>query len=302
MTETAAIKIRDLTKRYPGTSTPALAGLSLTIKTGQVYGFLGSNGAGKSTTIRTLLNFLRPTSGSVSILGLDSVENATEIHRSIGYLAGDVALPKNVTARQLLRYLGKLHGNVDNAYLSDLVQRFGVTMDQKIGTRSKGYRQKIGLLQAFMHKPQILVLDEPTSGLDPLMQEQFYALVKEAKERGAAVFLSSHNFAEAERVCDRVAIIRSGKLVADQSVADMRREHPPTWHVTLKDKADAKKLTAAKALDVTPISAVTFAVRPAGSISEALTALGKVDVLSINQGDNELEDEFMTFYSKDGAE
>lgn len=301
MTDTVAIKIKNLTKRYPGSSVAAVDQLSLSIKTGQVYGFLGSNGAGKSTTIRMLLNFLRPTSGSVSILGLDSVTDALEIHRSIGYLAGDVALPKNVTGRQLLRYLGQLHGQVDEAYLQDLVKRFSVTLDQKIGTLSKGNRQKIGLLQAFMHKPQILILDEPSSGLDPLMQEQFYELVREAKERGAAVFLSSHNFAEAERVCDRVAIIRSGKLVADESVAHMRKEHPPTWHVALKDKADAKDLTASEALIVTPISATTFAVRPARSISEALTALGKFDIQSINQSDNDLEDEFMAFYNKEGA-
>jgi ABC-2 type transport system ATP-binding protein len=300
MNDTVAVQVKKLTKRYPKGSVNAVDDLSLVIHTGEVCGFLGSNGAGKSTTIRTMMNFIRPTSGSVEILGNDSVAGAVASHRAIGYVAGDVALPRNVTGRQLLDYLGALQGSMDRSYLHLLTERFSVQLDKKIGELSKGNRQKIGLLQAFMHKPKVLILDEPTSGLDPLMQEAFYATIAEAKGRGAAIFLSSHNFAEVERVCDRVAIIRSGKLVADTSVAELQKTHLPTWRVTLKNGADARRLQASKALSVTIRAKNLAMVRPTQTIAAALAAMSEVEILSLRQEADELEDEFMTFY-KGGA-
>jgi ABC-2 type transport system ATP-binding protein len=291
------IEIEGLTKRYGGSKTNAIDNLNLTIHAGEVYGFLGSNGAGKSTTIRTLLNFIQPTAGRAAIMGFDVVKEAVEVHKSIGYLAGDVALPKNVTGRQLLGYLGKLHGKIDRRYLDSLAHRFEAQLDKKLGTLSKGNRQKIGLLQAFMHQPQVLVLDEPTSGLDPLMQEQFYKMILEAKERGAAVFLSSHNFSEVERVCDRVAIIREGKLVADVSVEELRKDNLPTWRITVKSKIALKQLAGSKALTVTQSDGVSATVKPAASISAALAALANVEIVAMDQTTDDLEDEFMSFYS-----
>ena len=298
MQDDAAITITSLTKRYTGAKTNAVDNVTLSIRAGEVYGFLGSNGAGKSTTIRTIMNFIRATSGTVMILGKDSATDAVAVHRDIGYVSGDVALPKNVTGKQLLSYLGDLHGSVDKPYLRLLVDRFSVQLDQKIGELSKGNRQKVGLLQALMHKPKILILDEPTSGLDPLMQEAFYETILEAKARGAAILFSSHNFAEVERICDRVAIIRNGKLVVDASVQELQKSHMPSWRVTVKDKTSAKQLLSAPGLTVTSQKNAMLTVRPTRSIRTALAALSKVEIVSIVQQTDELENEFMSFYKQ----
>lgn len=295
-----AIHIQHVTKRYAGSKVDALSDVSLSVAPGQVYGFLGSNGAGKSTMIRAIMNFIAPTSGSIKIMGADSKKPATA-HKSIGYVAGDVALPKNVTGRQLLGYMADLQGGIDKKYMRLLADKLSAQLDKKIGELSKGNRQKIGLLQAFMHQPQVLVLDEPTSGLDPLMQEVFYEMIADAKQRGAAVLLSSHNFAEVERVCDRVAIIRGGKLVADTSVAALRKARKPTWLVTVKDAAAAKQLAGSQALKIVGHTGATIMVQPAHSISAALTAIGKVDVAAFAQQDDELENEFMAFYKGGNA-
>lgn len=301
MNDKIPVKITNLTKRYPGAKVDAVDNLSLDIHAGEVCGFLGSNGAGKSTTIRTMMNFMRPTTGNIQILGMDSVKDAVAIHQSIGYVAGDVALPRNVTGRQLFGYLGALHGSVDKQYLHVLTERFSAQLDKKISELSKGNRQKIGLLQAFMHKPEVLIFDEPTSGLDPLMQEAFYTTIAEAKAEGAAVFLSSHNFAEVERVCDRVAIIREGKLVADTSVTALQKNHLPTWRVTLKDEAAVKQLQDSRALNVKLHTKTMVSIRPSHSIAAALAAMSKVEIVSFNQEADELEDEFMAFYKKEDA-
>lgn len=296
---TTAMTISSLTKRYASSASNAVENLTLSIRAGEVYGFLGSNGAGKSTTIRMIMNFIQPTSGAIEILGMDSARDAVAIHRDIGYISGDVALPKNVTGSQLLAYLGELHGAVDKPYLRLLVDRFSAQLDKKIGELSKGNRQKIGILQACMHKPAILILDEPTSGLDPLMQEAFYETLLEAKERGAAVLLSSHNFAEVERICDRVAIIRDGRLVADASVEELRKSHLPSWRVTVNNEAAATRLAGDKAITVTTQKGTVLMIRPTHSISTALAALSRVEVVAINQQADELEDEFMSFYKKE---
>ena len=298
MKDDAAITITSLTKRYTGAKTNAVDNVTLSIRAGEVYGFLGSNGAGKSTTLRTIMNFIHATSGTVEILGKDSAADAVAIHRDIGYVSGDVALPKNVTGTQLLNYLGGLHGSVDKPYLRLLVDRFSVQLDRKIGELSKGNRQKVGLLQALMHKPKVLILDEPTSGLDPLMQEAFYETILEAKARGAAILFSSHNFAEVERICDRVAIIRNGKLVVDASVQELQKSHMPSWRVTVKDKMSAQQLLSAPGLTVTSQKNAVLTVRPTRSIRTALAALSKVEIVSIVQQADELEDEFMSFYKQ----
>jgi ABC-2 type transport system ATP-binding protein len=292
------IALHQLTKYYSGSKIAAVNNVSLSIKAGEVYGFLGSNGAGKSTTIRLLMDFLRPTSGSVKLLGKDSVLDSLEIKESVGYLAGDVALPRKVTGRQLLTYLARLHGTVDPAYLIDLEARFEAQLDKKTDTLSKGNRQKIGIIQAFMHQPSVLILDEPTSGLDPLMQEQFYKLVEEAKARGASVFLSSHSFSEVERICDRIGIIRQGKLVHEGPVAKLMQHRLPTWHVTVTKKSDIEVLRRSKLLTVVSSHDKTLTVRPVESISSAFAVLSKVEVVAMTVEQVELEDEFMSFYNQ----
>lgn len=295
-TMSVVVKLDKLTKFYGRSNKPAIKDVSLSIKSGEVYGFIGSNGAGKSTTIRTIMGFLRQSSGVAEVLGKDSIKDSVEIRSSIGYLSGDVILPKRVTGRKLINYLAKLGGGVDQTYLAELVDRFEAQMEKKTDALSKGNRQKIGLIQAFMHQPKVLILDEPTSGLDPLMQEKFYLTIEEAKNNGAAVFLSSHNFSEVERICDRVGIIRDGRLVHEGPVSKMMELRLPTWRIVLDKKSDISTLKKQPELEIISVNDTTVSVRPVKEISPALAAISKVKVISMTVEQDELEDEFMSFY------
>lgn len=289
-----------LTKQYPGASAPSLSELSLDIASGEVYGFLGSNGAGKSTTIRLLLNFLQPTSGSAAILGMDSVRSSMAVKQKTGYLAGDVALYPNVTGQELLEYLGRLQGLQNQQYLQALSKRFEAELDKPIGQLSKGNRQKIGILQAFMHQPAVLILDEPTSGLDPLMQERFYETVLEAKARGATVFLSSHSFSEVQHTCDRVGIIKHGRLVREGTLEDFAADQRPTLEVTFKTAVPAD-LQHEKAVEMVSSKDRTAVVKARGSLAELLGVLSKYDIADLQTQAQELEEEFLSYYQEDAA-
>lgn len=292
------IKVSKLTKYYGTSKVAAVDSLSFVIESGEVYGLLGANGAGKSTTIRTMMDFIRPTGGRVQLLGKDNQKIAS-LRKHIGYLAGDVVLPKGVTGRALLGYLEKLDGAIDEHYKASLITRFEVQLEQRVETLSKGNRQKIGIVQAFMHQPNILILDEPTSGLDPLMQEQFYKTVEEAKNRGAAVLLSSHSFEEVERMCQRIGIVRRGKLVYEGSVADIVASRVPRWRVTLKHAEDVGKLKTNPSLTVISTEKLALTVEPSKTIEQALAALSKYPILSMTTSQHELEDEFLSFYEGD---
>ncbi|WP_280275883.1 ABC transporter ATP-binding protein [Nocardia wallacei] len=215
-----AIEIRDLAKTY-GTRR-GLTGLTLDVREGEVFGYLGPNGAGKSTTIRLLLDLIRPTSGSATVLGLDPRADGVAMRRRIGYLAGDFVVDGRQRVRDCLRFLGELRGGVPQHCIDDLATRLGLDQTATIQSLSKGNRQKVGLVQAFMHTPELLILDEPTSGLDPLVQQTFLELVTEAAANGQTVFMSSHIMDEVEAVADRIAILRDGALVALDTVADLR--------------------------------------------------------------------------------
>lgn len=293
-----SIRTKELSKTYPGTKVPSLDKLSMHVAPGEVYGFLGANGAGKSTAIRILLNFLQPTSGTATILGKDSVQDSVALKASMGYLAGDVALYPNVTGAQLLEYLGQLHGKTDAAYTQTLCKRFDVELDKPIGKLSKGNRQKIGIVQAFMHKPSILILDEPTSGLDPLMQERFYETILESKEQGAAIFLSSHSFAEVQRICDRIGIIRHGKLVREGTLADMAEAQLPTLLVTFKGDVPAS-FNKHKSLEIIDLKGRSATVRARTSNAELFATLSKYDIVDFQTQELELEGEFMSYYRED---
>ena len=207
----APLVIKKFTKAYG--SFLAVDNVSVSVKAGEVFGFLGPNGAGKSTTIRSILNFISPTKGSITIKGLDSVSDSIEAKNHIGYLAGDIALYSSMTGWQLFHHLTALGKQTDWAYVDQLVERLDANPDAKIKSLSKGNRQKIGLIQAFMHKPDVLMLDEPTSGLDPLMKEVFYEMTREMRESGKTIFLSSHDLSEVQKICDRAAFIRGGVIV-----------------------------------------------------------------------------------------
>ncbi len=293
------LQITNLTKTYKGSKEPALSGLSLKVSEGEVYGFLGANGAGKSTAIRTLLNFIQPTSGTATIFGLDIVEDSVEIRKNIGYLSGDVALYPKVTGAQLLDYLAKLQGGIDEKYLAKLIARFDAQVHKPIATLSKGNRQKIGILQALMHQPKLLVLDEPTSGLDPLMQERFYETIREAKENGAAVFLSSHSLPEAQHMCDRVGIIRDGKLLREASVAELVADVRPVFTAVFKKPVTKAVLTKQQALELLSLHGSSARIRTVGTINDALKALATFDIASLSIENDQLEDQFMSYYESE---
>lgn len=297
----SVIAISHLTKYYDRSKSAAVSDVSLTIKAGEVYGFLGANGAGKSTTLRSVMGFLRPTSGTIKILGQTVSEQHTGIHRKVGYLPGEVVLPKGVTGHEFLAYLGGINneGTMDS-YRDLLIERFEAQLDKPVNELSKGNRQKIGIIQAFMHQPQALVLDEPTSGLDPLMQEQFYKTVEEAQERGAAVLLSSHSFDEVERICTRVGIIRSGRFAFEGTVAQIAAGRLPRWRITFKREADVQKLLASPALKILNTRHATIIVEPAKSIDGALGALAGYPIAAMTTYQRELEEEFMHFYTSKG--
>jgi ABC-2 type transport system ATP-binding protein len=293
----AGIVAQKLTKYYGHEKTPALDGLDFEIKSGEIYGYLGANGAGKSTTIRLLMNFLQPTSGTAQIAGLDSVKDSVQVKKHVGYLAGDVALYQKTTGKELLDYLGTLQGGVDHDYRVKLEQRFEAEVRKPVSALSKGNRQKIGILQAFMHQPAVLILDEPTSGLDPLMQEAFYETVREAKDRGAAVLMSSHNLAEAQRVCNRIGIIKHGKLIREQTIDANESLTTPVFEVTLRKHESLEAIKKEPALQIVEqTDSNALRVRPRGDIAPALAALSKYDIVSMISQHSDLEDEFLEFY------
>ena len=208
MTNEIAIHTEGLTKHYG--EVPALVDLNLDVRAGEIFGFLGPNGAGKTTTIRTFLDELRPTSGSASILGMDTHLQSVEIRDHIGYVPGDLAMYPNLTGKDTLTYFANLRGGVDWGFVDSLAERLGADLSKKVGDLSSGNRQKVGLIQAFMNKPDVLIMDEPSSGLDPLVQREFQAMMREVASDGRTVFLSSHTLSEVQRVADRVGIIRHG--------------------------------------------------------------------------------------------
>jgi ABC-2 type transport system ATP-binding protein len=236
------IETRALTKRYG--SARGIESLDLVVRPGEVFGFLGPNGAGKSTTIRTLLDFQRPTSGSARVLGLDSVADSVAIRRRVGYLAGDLKLFDRMTGAQHLAWFSKARGGHDPSYTDELVERFSIAMDRPIRELSKGNRQKVGLLLAFMHRPDLLILDEPTSGLDPLVQAEFDRLLRETTASGRTVVLSSHSLDEVQRVADRVAVIREGRLVVTDTIEHLREQAPRLLTLRFSDHVEPDEFRA----------------------------------------------------------
>ena len=289
--------MQEVTKYYHGSKKPAVEKLSLVINPGEVYGFLGSNGAGKSTTIRLLMDFLRPTSGSIRFFGSETDAHVTNVRAHIGYLPGDVSLPKKVTGRELLTHLATLQGSAfDTQYYKELTERFEAQLDKRTDTLSKGNWQKIGLIQAFMHKPRLLILDEPTSGLDPLMQEQFYICINEAKQRGAAIFLSSHSLGEVEKICDRIGIIKEGCLVYEGLIAEVIKNRKPTWSIRLEKISDIALLKNSPHFTILRETKNEVIVQPTLPLTKALGELSKLSVVAMDIQHADLEDEFMHYY------
>lgn len=297
-----AIHINGLSKKYPGSNVSALDNLSIKIYPGEVYGFLGPNGAGKSTTIRLLMNYIQPSGGNASIKGYDIVSQSMEIRKSIGYLSGDLAMYPKMTGRQFLDYMSELQQLKNKSAITKLAGRLNADLSKRLSDLSRGNRQKIGIIQAFMHDPDIFILDEPTSGLDPLVQETFYELIQEAKQRGATILMSSHVLSEVQKMCDRVGIIREGKLVSENNIAEMATAATQTFDIVFAHKVPLAELKKIKGARIEKQDGQKVTVHIYGKLSELFSVLAKHDVTKIDARNLDLEEAFMHFYQDEDSE
>ena len=288
-----AIETRELTRYYGPVR--GIERVNLTVEPGEVFGLLGPNGAGKTTTIRLLLDFIRPTSGSAQLLGLDCRRDSKEIRKRVGYLQGDFASYPDLTARQLAQYFGRLRGaGIGNAMA--YMERLDLEPDRKFGVLSRGNRQKVGLVQALMSEPELLILDEPTSGLDPLMQHVFRDIVAELKSKGRTVFLSSHDLAEAESVCDRVAIIRDGHIAAVESIETLRSRTLKSLSIEFESAADPAAFAGIPNVREVTADGRVLTCKMTGSVDAVIKTAAQHTVLNITAENSSLEEIFMTFY------
>ena len=289
----AAIEAIALTKMYGGER--GIVDLSFTVERGEVFGFLGPNGAGKTTTIRLLLDLIRPTSGRVTLFGVMPRQDVA-VRARIGYLPGDLRLYERLTPEDLCRYFARLRGSTDTGRAIEYARRLELPFDRPIASLSKGNRQKVGLVQAFMHEPDLLVLDEPTAGLDPLVQQTFYGLVEEARARGTTVFLSSHVLPEVQHVADRVALVREGRLVEVAPVAELRARsfaRLEATFATLPPAGAFAHVAGARELDRHG-QTILFALD--GEADALVKALGRFHVLAVDSHEADLEDIFLSLY------
>jgi ABC-2 type transport system ATP-binding protein len=293
---TAVIKTERLTKAY-GVHR-GITELDLEVAEGEIFGFLGPNCAGKTTTMRVLLDLIRPTSGRAEVFGIETTVDPVAIHRRVGYLPGEFDLYDRLTGADTITYFGNLRGGVDRAYVAELVERLDLDPSRRFKEYSKGNKQKVGLIVALQHRPDLLILDEPTSGLDPLVQQTFFAMVREAREAGRTIFLSSHIIDEVDRTCDRVAIIREGRLVQVDSIEAIRRL--AFHHVELTFGAHVAAAIFETIPSVQDVVATGDVVSmrvngPIGAVLAAAAPHGLVDVVSREPN---LEDVFLAQYGE----
>ena len=289
---TKPIQAEGLSKRYG--ETLALDGLDLAIEPGEVYGYLGPNGAGKTTTIRLLLGIHRPTRGRAALFGIDAWADPVEAHRRVAYVSGEPFLWPGMTGAETIEFLARLHGGTDRAYRDELVQRFELDTKKKVRALSKGNRQKVQLVAALATRADLLLLDEPTSGLDPLMEMAFRECIREAKERGQAVFLSSHILSEVEALCDRVGILREGRLVDQGTLAELRHLSTQTVDVTFSDRVP--QLPPLPGVQVNPAGPNALRFEVSGSVGPVINALAGHPVTALVSREPSLEEIFVHHY------
>ncbi|HEU5203413.1 MAG TPA: ABC transporter ATP-binding protein [Candidatus Limnocylindrales bacterium] len=276
--------------------------VDLEVHEGEAFGFLGPNGAGKTTMIRTLLDHIRPTSGRARIFGIDTHEDPVAIHRRIGYLPGEFVLYDKLTGGQTLEYFANLRGGVDKDYQAGLIQRLDVDPTRKFREYSKGNKQKIGLIIALQHRPELLLLDEPTSGLDPLIQQEFYGVIREAKAEGRTVFLSSHILSEVEKTCDRVAIIREGRLVRVDRTDALRDLAHHTVELVFSDRVPVAAFSALPGVSDVVAEDHILRMRVSGSITPVVRAAAQYDLADFVSREPSLEETFLAEYGKEAVE
>lgn len=290
------IVVDQLTKSYGYQK--GIFNLSFTVKEGEVFGFLGPNGAGKTTTIRHLLGFVRPEHGSSKILGMDTQTMQPEIQLNLGYLPGEIAFFDHMTGKGFLLMLADLRELKDLSRMDELIKFFELDANGKIRKMSKGMKQKLGLVAAFMHDPKVLILDEPTSGLDPLMQTKFVDLILQEKKRGKTILMSSHSFEEIERTCDRALIIKFGEMVALEDIQQLKHQQRKIYVVRTKDKKSRTALKRSK-FDILNENDLELEIAVEGDINPFLKALALQNIESLDLKAQSLEDIFMHYYKKE---
>jgi ABC-2 type transport system ATP-binding protein len=274
--------------------------VTIAVEAGEVFGFLGPNGAGKTTTIRTLLDLIHPTSGTALIFGLDSQRDSVAIRARLGNLPGDFGYGREASGREAVALLAKLRGLDGLGRAEALAERFRADLDRPLGKLSRGNRQKIGLILATFHEPELLILDEPTGGLDPLMQEEFLALVAEERERGCAVFISSHDLDEVQRVCDRVGIVRNGKLIAVERMADLLGKARRKVTVRASDSSGLAELRGLDGVSDFQVDGDRVIFQAAGDIDAVIKALAGHHILDLEAVHPSLEQVFLGYYREEG--
>lgn len=296
MSTNAVLQTFNLSKQYPGKL--ALDQLNLTVNRGEIFGYLGPNGAGKTTTIRLLLDLIRPTAGSVSILGMDANKQSVAVKHLIGNLPGELRLWDHLTSYQTLQYLAGLRPGCDFKYALALAERLDVDLNLRVRDTSTGNKRKLGIIQALMHKPALLILDEPTSGLDPLMQQTFNQLMLEIRAEGRTVFLSSHVLSEVENICDRVGILRNGQLKAVERIADLKRVRYRWVTVWTDDPIEHERWAALPGIRELSVQSGQVRMCVSGSFDPVVKLAAQHTVQDFIVEEPSLEELFLAFYSE----
>ncbi|MCU0495940.1 MAG: ABC transporter ATP-binding protein [Anaerolineae bacterium] len=290
------IQTEQLSKRYGAQL--ALNQLNLSVQRGEIFGYLGPNGAGKTTTIRILLDLIRPSQGKATIFGLNSQADSVALHHRIGFMPGELNLWPNQLGRNIVRYMASVRGNVDMRYVGELVERLQLDLNKRMRDYSTGNKRKLGLILALMHKPDLLILDEPTSGLDPLMQQIFNELMRECREAGRTVFLSSHLLSEVQAICDRVGILRGGELKAVETVSKLTHADFRWVTIEFRDRPMLSNLgTIAGVQDLT-VNDHTVKLRLFGDFDPLLRAVSDQYVVNLKINEPTLEEIFLAFYGE----
>lgn len=291
-----AIKVKGLTKSYG--KVRALRSIDLEVRSGEVFGFLGPNGAGKTTTIRCLLDMIRPDSGKASLLGFDPQTEPVAVQMHTGYLPGEMQFYSNLTAERQLRYFNDMRDRrAEWCYVRQLAERLDLDLRQPIKNLSKGNKQKVGVIQALMHHPELLLLDEPTSGLDPIMQQEVLSLLRDANGNGATVFFSSHIMSEVENVAERVAIIRAGEIIEVAETSSLTRRALNRLTVRFKQAIDAAELSTLPGVKIlSPSGETSVTLQVIGDMEMLVRALGRLPVLDLETTRPGLEEVFLTYY------
>lgn len=291
------LTVDQLTKTFPNGK--GIFDVSFAVKKGEVFGFLGPNGAGKSTTIRHIMGFMKPEKGTVHVSGLDTWTEQGTVQRYLGYLPGEIAFIEGMTGLSFLNFMAELQGMKQTAWREELIERFQFDVKTPIRKMSKGMKQKVGIVAAFMHRPEVIILDEPTSGLDPLMQKVFINLMLEEKARGTTFLMSSHSFQEIERTCDRAAIIKDGRIITVKDIHELQSMQRKLFEVTFERVEDAEMFVKTSGIAVESRDGNRVRVAVQGQYAHFLAATSKYAIRNLDVFTQSLEDVFMNYYDRE---